>query len=46
MKYERPELTLVDVASAIVLGDDLGVGDNGTYPFQLTPAGFVLGLDE
>jgi hypothetical protein len=46
MKYEKPELTLVDVASSIVLGDEFGGGDNGTAPLQLTPAGFVLGLDE
>jgi hypothetical protein len=46
MKYEKPELTLVDVASVIVLGDELGDGDNGTYPLQMTPAGFVLGLDD
>jgi hypothetical protein len=45
MKYEKPELTLVDLASEVVLGDEFGIGDSGVEPLQLT-AGFVLGLDE
>jgi hypothetical protein len=46
MQYEKPELTLVDLASVIVLGDEFGSGDSGTAPFQLTPVGFAMGLDE
>lgn len=46
MTYEKPELVLVDVAEAVVLGDEIGPGDNGVAPFQLTPEGLALGLDE
>lgn len=47
MTYEKPELVLVGTAESVVLGSNVGVGDNaGTAPIELPPDGVVLGLDE
>jgi hypothetical protein len=46
MTYETPELTLVSLASEIVLGEEIGFGDNLVVPEQRFTAGFVAGLDE
>ena len=45
MRYEKPELVVVDTALALVLGLPQGIEDNGVTG-ELQGDGLVLGLDE
>ena len=45
MRYETPVLQDIGQAAHVVLGYDVGHGDNTVGDMTLTPA-FALGLDE
>jgi hypothetical protein len=46
MPYSTPELIVLGSASAVVLGDDRGVGDNILTDNTKEPDGVTLGLDD
>ena len=46
MQYSTPELVLVGSASALVLGDREGLGDNVATFITKPPMGIALGLDD
>jgi hypothetical protein len=46
MEYSTPELVVLGSASALVLGDEIGSGDNGFTDVTKPPMGIALGLDD
>jgi hypothetical protein len=46
MTYSTPELVVLDPAHVLVLGGDMGQGDNDVSLFSKSPVGLTLGLDD
>jgi hypothetical protein len=46
MTYSTPELVVLGSAHVLVLGGDLGLGDNCVSEHSKSPMGLTLGLDD
>jgi hypothetical protein len=46
MKYSTPELVVLGPASVLVLGPEIGRGDNLVSPKSQEDAGVAMGLDD